>query len=862
MISSFVWASLTDGLVGYWPFDENTMDASGHGYNLSGCVSWAADRSGNASSAAYFNGDSKLSIPTSLYVADSMTVSVWCKPSANITPSLTQSLSYTDGQSMPRSQYVLYPSWGGESSTGKAGVGLLVGQDVVSVIEHADGYCPLPLVWQGNIGSNWTLVTITISNNGGPILYVNGSRIKRGLASSKRKYIGPSIPRSVPDVIGNGEIVGCSSCPYHGLMDDFRIYNRALSASEIKALYFSDVGTIAHSVVFVPNGGAGDEMEDDVFEEGKEQKLPKNTYTKEGYVFQGWAETKADADNGFIKYRDEALITVDHDMTLYAVWAANQMVVHFDANGGVFRDKDGNEVTQFDQCFTYGEAQRLFTDELTPVKMDENGNQFVGWVRGSREYSSPDDYSVFFDKRQEWTCGDDVAEETFYAVWTTTATVTFYNDEMTSGLDRTLTPASLADHLTWSVDGGNARYRSGQPVQVLPGRCVFRVHVDGNYYWIAGRTDLSTHPLYDSSEDAIVMNISNVFDPMFPGEGRVSFDVKVGPPSAEGNVEFLYLNEIRPELRSLIRPEDVPFDPARVRISIGRAYVNESGYVVQMEAYVLSGLELGKFYRLPEDLYYVKDVTYETYTGSGAPYWGAVSVNKQFEVKDDGVTTKCTINFDVFGGADVAGAVFDPRRGECAKSVVWFPYHGSQYSPTGIRVASEVLPTPERAGFRFMGWFTDESGGLEFKEGATIAGDKIHWNLPFDHTFTVYAQWTDMTDKWVNELFPDLVFDQNGNLVTLAKTTAANGNLTVAQCYSCGVDPTDPNDDLKIADFEMKDGKPVITLNHTEDGSGNSFLPRVKTFGKATLSDAEEWREVPEAGDPSMRFFKVGVELP
>ena len=60
----------------------------------------------------------------------------------------------------------------------------------------------------------------------------------------------------------------------------------------------------------------------------------------------------------------------------------------------------------------------------------------------------------------------------------------------------------------------------------------------------------------------------------------------------------------------------------------------------------------------------------------------------------------------------------------------------------------------------------------------------------------------------------------------------------------------------------MKDGKPVITLNHTEDGSGNSFLPRVKTFGKATLSDAEEWREVPEAGDPSMRFFKVGVELP
>lgn len=148
-----------------------------------------------------------------------------------------------------------------------------------------------------------------------------------------------------------------------------------------------------------------------------------------------------------------------------------------------------------------------------------------------------------------------------------------------------------------------------------------------------------------------------------------------------------------------------------------------------------------------------------------------------------------------------------------------------------------------------------------------IPGNKVHWNIPdsidaFDHTFTVYAQWTNMTDEWVNELFPELVFDLNVDVATIATTTAANGKLTVAQCYSCGVNPKDPDDDLKITDFEIKDGKPVISLNHTEDGSGNSFLPRVRTLGKATLSDAEEWREVPEEGDPSMRFFKVEVEMP
>jgi hypothetical protein len=91
---------------------------------------------------------------------------------------------------------------------------------------------------------------------------------------------------------------------------------------------------------------------------------------------------------------------------------------------------------------------------------------------------------------------------------------------------------------------------------------------------------------------------------------------------------------------------------------------------------------------------------------------------------------------------------------------------------------------------------------------------------------------------------------------------AANGR-TEAECYALGINPEDPNDDLRITDFKMEDGKPVIKLNHTEDGSGNSFLPRVKTLGKADLSDAtEEWRVVPEEGDQTMRFFKIDVEMP
>ena len=69
-------------------------------------------------------------------------------------------------------------------------------------------------------------------------------------------------------------------------------------------------------VHFNANGGTGN-MDEQTFEEGNEQKLSKNTYRKDGYVFQGWAVVA----DGEVVYKDEASITIDSDMTLYAVWA-------------------------------------------------------------------------------------------------------------------------------------------------------------------------------------------------------------------------------------------------------------------------------------------------------------------------------------------------------------------------------------------------------------------------------------------------------------------------------------------------------------------------------------------------------------
>ena len=52
-----------------------------------------------------------------------------------------------------------------------------------------------------------------------------------------------------------------------------------------------------------------------------------------------------------------------------------------------------------------------------------------------------------------------------------------------------------------------------------------------------------------------------------------------------------------------------------------------------------------------------------------------------------------------------------------------------------------------------------------------------------------------------------------------------------------GVDPTKADDDFKITRFWMDGGKPMFEFSHSTDGAGNSFTPRIKTKGKAKLSD-------------------------
>ena len=102
-------------------------------------------------------------------------------------------------------------------------------------------------------------------------------------------------------------------------------------------------------------------------------KLTKNAFTKKGWVFAGWATSKANAKKGKIAYTNAQKVsnlrTDGGTTTLYAVWAKPTYKVAFYANGGT-----GKMAVE---KFTYGKAKKLSKNKFKAP----NGKKFVGWAK-------------------------------------------------------------------------------------------------------------------------------------------------------------------------------------------------------------------------------------------------------------------------------------------------------------------------------------------------------------------------------------------------------------------------------------------------------------------------------------------------
>ncbi len=175
--------------------------------------------SGNALSFDGVN-DNVYSTPQQT-VFDNFTMETWVNPIAT-TPLVPQSTTGAEGASGTH-RYLAFPVNGSVYGNGntQAGAGFSVGTNGICVFEHAPFYLPSLLTWTGTI-TGWTHIAVVYTNKQ-PSLYVNGVLAATGLTSPRAQVFA-----------SNSEIGGGAYGFFQGQADEIRIWNTALTESQIR----------------------------------------------------------------------------------------------------------------------------------------------------------------------------------------------------------------------------------------------------------------------------------------------------------------------------------------------------------------------------------------------------------------------------------------------------------------------------------------------------------------------------------------------------------------------------------------------------------------------------------------------------
>lgn len=208
----------TSGLIAYYPLNGNANDATGNGNNgmVNGAVA-ATDRLGNANSAISFNGVDDYIRTNNLSTMSAMSISFWfyLRTIPNDPPAMLVSNGqpWTEGQGIE----IYTASWGGGHINSRLGNG---------VTPYNSGYFT---PWETTLVNKWIHYTLTYS----------GTKIQifiDGVLKVDDSYSGDIVPGTLGYLYFGCRPYGTDYAP-DGVMDDIRIYNRALNSSEVQSLY-------------------------------------------------------------------------------------------------------------------------------------------------------------------------------------------------------------------------------------------------------------------------------------------------------------------------------------------------------------------------------------------------------------------------------------------------------------------------------------------------------------------------------------------------------------------------------------------------------------------------------------------------
>ncbi|MEO8150539.1 MAG: LamG-like jellyroll fold domain-containing protein [Bacteroidia bacterium] len=228
----------TTGLLGYWGFTGNAHDYSAKGNN--GAVNGAIlvqDRFAKTNKAYQFNVSQTIVVPDSDYLDGmtlGLTISFWVKLPAVTAPNILIS-----------------------KSTGC----YITGDDAYAVSILSNGKLSVQLFDPAG-NNNYQYGSIVVADNKWhhvaiawykpqTVIYVDGAA---DLGASYTLTFGPIGTSQDPLIFGHGNVSVCGvTYSYGEILDDICIYNRALSQSEIDALYSSCTGAPTAAITAIGN---------------------------------------------------------------------------------------------------------------------------------------------------------------------------------------------------------------------------------------------------------------------------------------------------------------------------------------------------------------------------------------------------------------------------------------------------------------------------------------------------------------------------------------------------------------------------------------------------------------------------------
>ena len=208
---------LQNGLVAYYPFSGNAMDGSGNGNHgeVKG-ASLGADRHGEKGQAYSFDGEDDYIDLTKTKVAaagnSARSILLWVK-----TTQTSKHALFTSGSSGAHKRFNIY----NDDASG-----------ILGVMGHRSDPVNYDFYPRTGINYNdgeWRAIGVTYNGDGVLMTYVDGA-------------LDHTATGKTYDTDGQDNYIGAKNHGglerfLAGLTDDVRIYNRALSAEEVKALY-------------------------------------------------------------------------------------------------------------------------------------------------------------------------------------------------------------------------------------------------------------------------------------------------------------------------------------------------------------------------------------------------------------------------------------------------------------------------------------------------------------------------------------------------------------------------------------------------------------------------------------------------